>query len=75
MNKIVSKISSKAQTVIPRDVRERLGLKTGDRLRYRYTQTGVMIEKDEEEPEEDPFAAFTEWADEEDERAFAHLQR
>ncbi len=72
MTRLVSKISSKAQTVIPREVRERLRLKPGDRLRYRYTETGVMIEKDEDFAD-DPFATFTEWSTAEDDKAFENL--
>jgi AbrB family looped-hinge helix DNA binding protein len=35
-----SKVSVKSRTVIPREVRERLGLKPGDTLRYRLTDKG-----------------------------------
>ena len=37
-----SKVSVKSQTVIPREVRERLKLKPGDTLRYRVTDDGVL---------------------------------
>ena len=67
-----SKITSKAQTVIPREVRDRLKLKPGDRLRYRFTPKGVLIEKADPEGD-DPFATFTEWAGEADERAYKSL--
>jgi antitoxin PrlF len=67
-----SKVTTKAQTVIPREVRARLGLKAGDRLAYRMTATGVVIEK-ARTPGDDPFAAFTEWSGEADERAFSDL--
>ena len=40
-----SKVTSKSQTVIPRDVREKLGLRPGDRLSYRQTPAGIVIEK------------------------------
>jgi antitoxin PrlF len=72
MNRLTSKISSKAQTVIPREVRERLGLKPGDLLAYRYTENGVLIEKSEA-VEDDPFATFTEWASPEDDEAYRDL--
>ena len=72
MNSIVSKIISKSQTVIPRDIRERLNLKPGDRLRYRITDDGVLIDK-APASEDDPFAVFTEWASEEDDAAYAGL--
>jgi antitoxin PrlF len=67
-----SKITTKAQTVIPREVRARLGLKAGDRLCYRMTPKGVLLEKAEAEGD-DPFATFTEWGSEADERAFKSL--
>ena len=72
MSRLTSKISSKAQTVIPREVRERLGLKPGDLLAYRYTESGVVIEKSMP-VEDDPFAAFTEWASPEDDEAYGDL--
>ena len=40
-----SRVSVKSQTVIPREVRERLGLKPGDRLRYRLNARDVVIER------------------------------
>jgi antitoxin PrlF len=72
MSRLTSKISSKAQTVIPREVRDRLGLKPGDLLAYRYTENGVVIEKGEP-MEDDPFAVFTEWNSPEDDEAYADL--
>ena len=40
-----SRVSVKSQTVIPREVRERLRIKPGDRLRYRMTDKGVLLDK------------------------------
>lgn len=71
MNTPTSKITSKSQTVIPRDIREKLGLKPGDRVIYRQTAEGIVIEK--MMPEDDPFAVFTEWSSAEDEAAYADL--
>ena len=68
-----SKITSKNQTVVPREIRAQLGLKPGDRLRYTLTASGVKIERAGRPLEEDPFAVFTEWASEEDEKAFGSL--
>jgi len=68
-----SKITSKSQTVIPRDVRERLGLKPGDRLRYAITAGGIKIDKAERQTEDDPFAVFTEWSSAADEKAYGKL--
>lgn len=72
MTTAYSKVTTKAQTVIPREVRARLGLKAGDRLAYRLTPKGVIIEKAEAQAD-DPFATFTEWGSEADERAFKTL--
>jgi antitoxin PrlF len=73
MNAYSSKLSSKAQTVVPKEIRERLDLKPGDTVRYRVTEEGVLLEKARPEGEDDPFATFVEWATEEDDRAFADL--
>ncbi|MCW5723332.1 MAG: type II toxin-antitoxin system PrlF family antitoxin [Maricaulaceae bacterium] len=71
MSTLFSKVSVKSQTVIPREVRERLGLKPGDRIRYRVTEGSVIIER--ADPADDPFAAFSEWSSEADERGYAGL--
>ena len=52
-----SKISAKSQTVLPREVRERLDLKPGDTLRYRLTDSGVLIDKAPTAEADHPFAA------------------
>jgi antitoxin PrlF len=72
MSTVYSKVTTKAQTVIPQEVRRKLGIKPGDRLRYRMTGKGVLLEKAELESD-DPFATFTEWSSEADERAFKSL--
>jgi antitoxin PrlF len=73
MSTAYSKITSKHQTVVPREIRHRLGLKPGDRLRYTVTPKGVHIEKANTPIEEDPFAVFSEWASDADEKAFGSL--
>ncbi len=73
MNAPVSRLTSKSQTVIPKAVREKLGLKPGDLLRYRLEGSRVVIERAKSEAEDDPFAVFTEWAGEEDEKAYGSL--
>ena len=67
-----SKVSVKSQTVLPRAVRARLGVRPGDTLRYSLTEQGVMIDKALAESD-DPFASFSEWLSEADEKAFAKL--
>jgi antitoxin PrlF len=73
MNKQFSKLTSKSQTVIPKEIREKLNVKPGDTLRYVETDKGIVIEKAKALAEDDPFAVFTEWAGEEDEKAYGSL--
>jgi antitoxin PrlF len=73
MNAPLSRLTSKAQTVIPKAVRERLGLKPGDLVRYIFEDQRVVIERARTEAEDDPFAAFTEWASEADDKAYRTL--
>jgi len=73
MNAHVSKLTSKAQTVIPKAVREKLGLKPGDLVRYVFEGKRVVIERALNETDADPFATFTEWASEADEEAYRSL--
>jgi antitoxin PrlF len=76
-----SKVSVKSQTVIPREVRERLGLKPGDTLRYqpgdtlryRLTDKGVLLDKAPANESDDPFATFSEWSNATDEKAYGSL--
>lgn len=68
-----SKVSVKSQTVIPRQVREQLKLKPGDTLRYRVTDDGILLDKATEGGGDDPFAAFSEWTSEADEKAYGEL--
>ena len=70
---IYSKVSVKSQTVLPREVRERLRIAPGDQIRYILDGDGVRIEKRSATEEGDPFNAFTEWASEADDEAYADL--
>ena len=69
---VTSKVSVKSQTVLPREVREKLKLEPGDTIRYVIDQKGVHIDK-LPLAEDDLFIAFTEWSSLEDEEDFAHL--
>jgi antitoxin PrlF len=62
---IQSRITSKAQTTIPRAVRAALGVKEGDLLNYEIDDGKVILRraKPSADPFENPFATFTEWAD------------
>lgn len=43
-----SKISKKGQITIPKDVRERLGLKVGDKVIFESISKGILIRKKED---------------------------
>lgn len=73
MNAPVSRITSKSQTVIPKAVRDRLGLKPGDLVRYVVEGNRVVIERAKTEAEDDPFATFSEWSSKADEDAYGSL--
>ena len=73
MRIVFSKITSKNQTVITREVREKLGLKPGDRLRFSMTDKRVVIERAFTLTKDDPFALFSEWSKEADEKAYGKL--
>jgi antitoxin PrlF len=71
---IVSRISSKAQTTIPRAAREAFKLRIGDWVVYRREGDCVILAKANADIEEswlDPFAEFSEWAGESDCMAYA----
>ena len=69
---VFSKVSAKSRTVLPREVCKHLGLKPGDTLRYRVTDDGILLDK-ATEAGDDPFAAFSEWTSEADEKAYGGL--
>ncbi len=62
---IQSRITSKAQTTIPRAVRIALGLREGDLLAYEIDGQTVTLKRATApvDPFENPFATFGEWAD------------
>lgn len=70
---LLSKLTSKAQTVIPREIRARLDLKPGDVVRYRFTDAGVLIDKLPQQSDEDALAGFSEWTSASDDEAYRSL--
>jgi len=73
-HQLISKLTSKSQAVVPSAVRKQLGLRPGDRIRYRMQGKQVMIEKVTlSGPKDDPFIAFDEWASAADDKAFSEL--
>lgn len=70
---ITSKLTSKAQTTIPRAVRTALRLKEGDRIAYAIEEGRVVLTRATPVATEDPFATFDEWDTEADRRAYGDL--
>lgn len=64
---ILSRITSKAQTTIPRAVRAALGLGVGDQLAWSIEDGEVRLQRvstSQSDRQLDTFSSFTEWADE-----------
>jgi antitoxin PrlF len=57
---------------LPRLVREELGLKPGDSVRFIIDNGTVTLLKNHS-VDDDPFHTFTEWASQEDDDAYASL--
>lgn len=72
---ITSKLTSKAQTVIPQAVREHLKIGPGDEVEYELLEGAAVIRPSRTRAAkgEDPFALFDEWAGENDQRAYDGL--
>ncbi|MXW34118.1 MAG: AbrB/MazE/SpoVT family DNA-binding domain-containing protein [Acidobacteria bacterium] len=71
---IVSKLTTKAQTTIPRAVRIALGLDPGDELIYEIDGARVVLTKARPGAvADDPFRTFREWGTKADAEAYADL--
>jgi AbrB family looped-hinge helix DNA binding protein len=68
-----SKLSSDGRIVIPKPIRDHLGLRAGDGVSFRITGLGVQMEKAQADHEGDPLWIFFEWDSPEDDLAFANL--
>jgi antitoxin PrlF len=73
MTVMLSKLTTKAQTVIPREIRARLDLKPGDVVRYRATEAGILIDKLPPQGDDDMLAVFSEWSSSADDLAYRNL--
>ena len=67
MRDLRSRMSSDGRIVIPKVVRQKLGLKTGDLIRFKVSEKGAVTINKVRVAEDDLFAAFSEWAWDEDE--------
>jgi antitoxin PrlF len=70
---IVSKITSKAQTTVPRSVRAALKLGVGDTIVYAIEGDHVIMTKATTANVDSPTASFDEWSSENDRHAYAGL--
>lgn len=52
-----STVTTKGQVTIPLEIRNRLGVKPGDRVRFRELEAGVMIDRQEDRIDA-PFGAL-----------------
>jgi AbrB family looped-hinge helix DNA binding protein len=71
---VTSRLGVKSQTVVPKEVREALGIGPGDQIGYSI-QNGRVILTAIKIPfiQNDPFACFEEWASEADTKGYASL--
>lgn len=71
---VTSRLGVKAQTVVPKPVREALDVGPGDQIGYTI-QDGRVILTAVKKPlaQEDPFACFDEWASPADTEGYASL--
>ena len=72
-DKIRARLSTKSQTVIPKPVRDKLGVGPGDVVEFELRDGEVLIRRAPATDRVDPFAVFHEWSSEADEEAFADL--
>ena len=67
-----ARLGVKAQMVLPKPVRDALGLKPGDEFAFVIHDGEVRVVRAPAEGD-DPFACFTEWASEADRKGYADL--
>ena len=76
MTAVFSKITAKAQTTVPKEVRAALGIKPGDTIVYRINKGKVTVAK--AEPLDRAYlksleSTLSEWASDEDAAAYDNL--
>jgi AbrB family looped-hinge helix DNA binding protein len=68
-----AKLSSKSQVVIPKAVRERIGVGPGDLVVFEEQDGEVVVRRAPKAAQDDPFAVFNEWASPADAEAYGDL--
>lgn len=71
--KITSRLSSRSQTIIPKPIRDRLGIGPGDVIVFEERAGEIVIRPGRASLRDDPFATFTEWASDVDKGAYVDL--
>jgi antitoxin PrlF len=67
-----AKLGAKAQVVLPKEARRALGLKPGDYFAFVIDGEDVRVIRAPAEGD-DPFACFSEWASDADQKGYADL--
>jgi antitoxin PrlF len=67
-----TRLSAKAQVVLPKEARQALGLRPGDTVAFVIDGNDVRVVRASAEGD-DPFACFSEWASEADHKGYADL--
>jgi antitoxin PrlF len=70
---ITARLSAKAQTVIPKPIRDRLGVGPGDVILFEVRDDEVVLRPLRRTVGDDPFAVFHEWSSAADEDACRDL--
>jgi antitoxin PrlF len=71
---VTSRLGVKSQTVVPKEVREALGVGPGDQIGYSIQNDRVVLTAITKPlTQDDPFACFEEWASEADTEGYASL--
>jgi antitoxin PrlF len=71
---VTSRLGTKSQTVVPKEVREALGVGPDEQVGYTILSGRVILTAIRQPAaEDDPFACFDEWASEADTEGYASL--
>ncbi len=66
-------LSSKSRIVLPRIVRDHIGVGPGDEIDLKLVPGGAIVRRRGTVALENPFAVFSEWSGEADEKAYHQL--
>lgn len=68
-----ARVSTKAQIVIPKRVRDQMGIAPGDLLLFEVREGELIVRRAPKPTADDPFAVFHEWAGAADTDAYEDL--